>query len=482
VTEAASVPADSSGHLPGRIAGAASSLLLRRAVLLVTSGLATVFVARLLGPAHYGQLQAALATWALLLAFSDFGFTLVLGRDLATRPDDRRDLLRAAFELQGIWSLVLAVGMAALGLLAGPTTERGALLLVLAPSVLVSAFTAGRTLFMATYQVGRTVRIDLVCNVVQVLAMVALAALGAGAVGVAAAISLSTIVNVAWIGWAAHRSLGGNVVRSPGQWRSLLGKVLPMGLMGVLSKVYLSIDLVILAFYVTGTPLGDYASAVKIVTLLNTVPGLLVAASLPGISQLMGRTADLRELLGKLMHWMAAAVLPLFVATALFPRLVLGSVLGDQYLGAATLVTLLAVAGTVGLLGQLLGTLLVAAGRVRPLLWQNGAAVVVNVSGNVLLIPHFGAMACAWLTVATEAIVCAGSWYSVSRGMGLCLPWRRSGRSFLVLAGAVAVAWAVPGPGWGSAVAGAVAYLVGTWAAGSWPPDLVYRGRFRPAA
>jgi O-antigen/teichoic acid export membrane protein len=55
------------------------------------------------------------------------------------------------------------------------------------------------------------------------------------------------------------------------------------------------------------------------------------------------------------------------------------------------------------------GTILVAKSVVRPMVAQNAIALVVNVAGNLLLVPRFGVSASAWLTVATEAIVCIGA-------------------------------------------------------------------------
>jgi len=40
---------------------------------------------------------------------------------------------------------------------------------------------------------------------------------------------------------------------------------------------------------------------------------------------------------------------------------------------------------------------------------QNAFALVFNVVGNLLLVPQLGVIASAWLTVATEAIVCIGA-------------------------------------------------------------------------
>jgi O-antigen/teichoic acid export membrane protein len=67
----------------------------------------------------------------------------------------------------------------------------------------------------------------------------------------------------------------------------------------------------------------------------------------------------------------------------------------------------------IGTVSQFFSVTLIASMKLRPLLVQNIIATVFNVALNVALIPVFGALACAWLTVGTEAIVCVGSAFTL---------------------------------------------------------------------
>jgi O-antigen/teichoic acid export membrane protein len=455
-----------------RIAGSTVTMMLRRGILMAISAFSTIFIARLLTPSHYGDLQAALATWTLLLALCDFGFTVVLSRDLAAHPDERGRIMRSAWDVQGVWSFLVALFLAVLGILAGADTDRGLMLLVLAPSVLFTGLASGRVLFTVTYNVGLTVKIDVACTVVQVAAMIAVAAAGFGPVAVALVVSIGTIANAVWMGIAARRELP-KQARDNSDRFGLVKRVLPLGTMSVLSKVYLSVDLVLLGFYVAGTRLGEYAAAVKVLTLMNTFPGLLVAAAIPGLTTSSADLRQLRDLIGKLLHWLAAAALPLFIFTGVFSRFLLTALLGPEFRGASALLTVLSLAGIVGLLSQVLGVVLVANHIVRPLLFQNVIAVVFNVVLNMALIPHFGAIACAWLTVGTEVIVCGGSWLSIRRTLGIRLPWAVCQRSLVAVGVATIVALLLPVPDLAAAITASAVFVAGTLATRSWPVDLL---------
>jgi O-antigen/teichoic acid export membrane protein len=457
---------------PDRLATSTALLIMRRGVLTVASGLSAVFVARVLHPGSYGALQSAIATWTLLSGLCDFGFSLALGRDFAANPRTRAASLRAAYEVQAVWSILLAVAAASVGLAAGPTTVRGMCLLVLAPSLIANSFTAGRALFVSTLDVGKSVKIDLFTNLSQIAATLGLAIGGGGAVGVAAAVSVGTALNAVWIGLAAAR-VTGRVPAQRGARLALIKRVAPLGFMAVMAKVYVSIDVALLGFFIGGVTLGEYAAAAKVLMLLNLIPAIVFSTALPGFAKAGRRSDEFTAVLERILHWLVAAVAPLFLFTALFSHLVLGTALGADYVGAAGMLSILAVAGLVGLASQTFGTALVAADLVRPLVWQNALVMVLNIGLNLWLIPSYGAYGSAWITVGTEAFVAVAAYRTARRKMGLVLPLGRCVRPTVVLLAASVTAVV---PGLTPTVHAAVFLLVmssGYLALHAWPKDLI---------
>jgi hypothetical protein len=142
---------------------------------------------------------------------------------------------------------------------------------------------------------------------------------------------------------------------------------------------------------------------------------------------------------------------------------------GPDYHGALELFRILSVGGAVGVLSTFLGTILVAKGLVRIMLWQNGMAVVFNVAGNLLLVPRFGVAAAAWLSSRRNSLSAGRpQWpspdaWSCAHGFGY-----RSDPTITLAGGA------------------ATAIVLGRWQVGShrWRPGLprAARGRARLAA
>lgn len=427
--------------LARRVTSSAIALAGRRIIVTLLAAAATAVVARRFGPAHYGQFSAALATWTLVLAASDFGFDLALGREFAKQPQRSRALLGAAYRLKGAWAFLLTLVLVALAYGAGLGSTRGQVLLVLAPSVFFSLFAPARQLFSALYRVHEAVVIDLVVVAAQVGAMVTLALIG-GPVAVAAAISVGTSVNFVLVGLRARRLTSGESAERPDR-RELLRAVLPLGVIGFLTKVYLMIDLVLLGWMVSGHALGDYAAASKILSLLVSLPGVVIASALPAFATLASAKEDLEQLTARIWHLLTVGVLPVLVCVAIFTRPLVEIVLGSAYDNAIPLVRILVLAATIGTASSVLGMLLVARAATRALVIQNVAAIVLNIGGNILLVPRYGVAAAAWLTVATELAVCCGA-VVLLHGQLSFRPWLRVGfRPVVAVAAAASIALAL---------------------------------------
>jgi O-antigen/teichoic acid export membrane protein len=238
-----------------------------------------------------------------------------------------------------------------------------------------------------------------------------------------------------------------------------------------MSQVYVTIDLVILGWLVSGASLGDYAAATKLLAILASVTGLVVNAALPAFASRASQRDELAALMARVWHWLMVTACPAFMCTAIFAPLAVRIGVGSAYDGASPLLRILCLAGVLGVLSNFVGTLMIATNTIRTLFIQNFIAIVLNVSANVLLVPHFGVAAAAWITVATEALVCAGAVAVLARRISFrrCLDVSVKPSIALVLAAAVGVAAAdIPLAGVALTV---LVYVFAISILRAWPPE-----------
>ena len=125
-----------------------------------------------------GRLGLVTVATVGVLGAADLGFSLMLSRDAARSPAKRRPMLRAAYEVAVVWSAFLTLVLIALAFSAGLSSDRGLVLLVLAPSLLFSGLNPARTFMVIAQRTRLLVLIDVLVLIIQVGASVFVAKRG----------------------------------------------------------------------------------------------------------------------------------------------------------------------------------------------------------------------------------------------------------------------------------------------------------------
>lgn len=482
-TELAPVPPPASEHHRVRrgTARIASASALRQVLTTGLSAATAAVIARMLGAEGFGVYAGGVAAYYLAISLTDLGFAIVLARELATHPDQEGRLLRATAHVQVGWSAVIAAGLLVAGLLTAGT--RGAVMAVLSPAVLISGLSSARQIFVVRYRARPLLVLDLATALVQTAAMVALALAGAGAVALAAALAIAVSVNVA-VSAALGRRLVDAGRPAPGDRRRIVRLALPVGVGSVLSSLYFTIDVVLLAWLVSARELGHYAAAVRFLTALVALPSLVMGAGVPGLARAVGDRRALSRLTGTLAHWLAVTALPLCVGLAVFAGPAVRLVFGSGYGASIGLLRVLMLAGALSLANNVLSMVLISARIVRAMVLVNLASLLVNVAGNLALAPSYGVRAAAWLTVASEVIVLVYAVLALRRALHYRTVLARLWRPSAACAAAALIGLVLGPDGAGAVAAAAATLLIALGLLRAWPAELLpprlARGARRP--
>ena len=152
-------------------------------------------------------------------------------------------------------------------------------------------------------------------------------------------------------------------------------------------------------------------------------------------------------------------------------------VFGSDYGGATRLTRILVLAAILALATNIVGITLGAAGIVRPLLIQNAVAIIVNVCGNLLLVPRYGVVASAWLTVATELFVLVSAAVVIRDRVDLRGPMRAVVRPSLAVGSAALVAILLDAHPVAAVLTSVVTFGAGMVLLRAWPVELLPRRR-----
>lgn len=426
-TASAEIPVPIQTHRPSaRRLTLASAFNLAIKLLAAAMGvLVAALLARHLGPADYGNFTTALGMVAIAQALTEFGTNAVAVRDMAGQPERRSviagGLMAARLTTSLALLLPLVVGLVLL-LPPGAPTIAG---ILIGSTLLLTAFAALQSVAQADLRPEVAGALLFLQSTVW-LAMVALLVwIDAGIVAFAAAFALTAAlqsvitilvmrryVRISFDGWRRE------------EWR-ILKTAVPMGLAGVLTTAYYRVDAILVYEIAGADQAGFYNAAYRYIDVLQILPATVYFVLFPLVAARRRAGADIRRVAGLAATLMIVCALPVVVVGVVFADPIVDLIYSSTFEDAALLMAVLSVAFVGISLGYLWTSILLAEGPLRVFLVVAAITAVGSIAANLLLIPSFGALGAAWITVGTELWVGVALGVAAVRRARLEVPWTR---------------------------------------------------------
>lgn len=392
---------------------------------------------RALGPTASGAWSfVALITSMYLVTIVNWGLNDLAVREAAAHPERAARMFGIGISMR--WVLAAIVTPLTLGALwvlgdVMPALSPGSmialwlLLLHLWPAGTAAAASAS---FQAAQRMEIPALVTVITSITRTLVGVAvvwwLPDSDTRIIGMAAVALATTLFNAAMLWYLQQRLL---FVAGPiWEWntmRQLWRAGVPLLLNSLLLTVFFRFDAVILRSVAGDFVLGLYDAAYKVISMTQIIPPYVVGALFPLLAH---RAVHQRDSLAPLvaraiaiLHWLAwcGVVVVTFSADDLI--WLLG---GTAYLpGAADALRILIWYLPLSYVTGVLQYALLALQLQKTITVAFVVGTIVNITCNLLLIPRYGALAAASVTVATEVALVLVIWPTLRRA-GLRLPWR----------------------------------------------------------
>ncbi|MCB0873468.1 MAG: oligosaccharide flippase family protein [Thermoleophilia bacterium] len=400
----------------------ASSTMATR-VLTFTLGLV---LARHLGAGDYGLYALGAAVAVVISAVTSVGLdpyvTREVARDRAGLHRNLRRLLAARFSLTAV-----ALGGLAAWALATRDTVAWAVMLSYVAFALDELALAGYAYLQGLERMG--------FQAVTVLTTQALRTAG----GIALAVVTEDLLLV--LGWLAVTGLVGVTATAirlrriprPGPavgpqppFTAVMGSCGAMMLVVLFNAVILRADSVIIGIFDGARDVGLYTAAYALVAAVQILPWIASVVVYPVFARAFAsdhrllRTAWTDAVGAVLLMTVPAAVLAVLLGTR-----VIEAVYGAEFSRSGQVLGILMWWIPLAGIAALGTALLRSAGRERANATIIGVGAVGNVAANLLVVPRFGMVGAAWVTVMAELCMVSATLIVVFRGLHLGLPLRR---------------------------------------------------------
>jgi O-antigen/teichoic acid export membrane protein len=361
------------------------------------------FLARVLGPARYGNIEFTLAAMVFFTLPVDFGLGTYGAREIARNPRSAQMVLNEVTALRAILAACsFALLLVFIAVIHKPPEVKALL------SMYAISLAGGPFLLQWFFQAFDAMHWVAIASIVRQGCFAGLVFLFVRAG--------SPLIRVAWcecasiaaaclFGFVIARRIGYVVaphlsIRSV--WKHL-APAMPIGLteFGWAFMWYFAI--VLLGFYRPGSELGWFGASHRVSTALHTFVWLYFFNLLPSLSRCVGRPRSaLLAITGPSMAVAAWSGIFVALATTLVSKQLLVLAYGARFAGAAPTLTALGWMIPIAMLSGHYRFALIAYNRQLTMLYSTMASAAVAVALAFVLIPRFGAMGAAYSLLAAN--------------------------------------------------------------------------------
>lgn len=445
----------------GRLIQNVLSLTTAQVVTKLVNMAASIAIVRFLGSEELGRYAYVLAFAYPFGAVADFGLATYAIREISRGQRREAEVLatlrRTLFLFAGAgWIAMMGCGV---------MLHRDTVMLVsLALAGFASVLSAVTTPMLVSLCAREEMRTVAVCQTLGSLlgsaAVAVVLLLGGKTVSLLLGATAANLIMVAVTHVLAGPS-GDTVAVSMSAIGAMFRESLPFGLLLIGFAVYYRVDMVMLEWLRGTREVGVYSAAYRFLDAIIPLAASVARPFYPRFSGLAARDSrDSRDLLEQTWKPLLGLTLPLALGICFAAEPLTLLLFGGEFRDSVVPLQIL-IWGSLPLVLVMIPTqALMAANRVWPLVGVYGLSACLNILGNLVLIPRWGAAGAATMTVACEWFNCVLVGMMLWREFAVRLEWRGLWRYALASVAMASVLWLAQTAGIGVAVlSGTVAYL-----------------------
>lgn len=191
------------------------------------------------------------------------------------------------------------------------------------------------------------------------------------------------------------------------EWKKHMPPIMLMFSMIIAQTIYCNSDMTMLGLMRGDFEVGLYSTSVKIYNLVNQVVASIALVVMPQLSESFAKKDydKINNLLRYALSFIVTLGLPCLVGLNVICKPIIGTIGGDEYLGASISLHILTLALACSFIGGWIGNMmLIPAGKESICLKSGIVSATVNVVLNIFIIPKWGLNGAAFTTFVAELV------------------------------------------------------------------------------
>jgi O-antigen/teichoic acid export membrane protein len=402
----------------------------------------TLVIVRTLGSTGFGQWSTIFAVTQIATNFGELGLPQVAVSRAARDPEKEADWLGALLSLRVLLAIPTTIASLAAVLLIAPTQQSRIAGVLIAFIVLITAPGAVGAVFQLRVRNDISIAIMTLNSVLWTAGALAVSVLSKSIEAFAAVFlavaAISTCVSVV----LALRITSVRLASSRRLWPVLMRVGLGVGAAGILVTLYVKLDQILVFEFAGSRQAGLYGAAYRILDQIQFIPSSVMTTLFPLIAAAYPRDRErVRALLQTTGEYLTMASLPALAFTIVAAQPIIRLLFGSAFDEAAPALPILMGAFVAISFGYLAGNMVVILELQSRFFRYAAIGLVVNAILNILLIPRYGFLAAAWITLLTEVVVMSLTMRTVLRRIEMRPRFNRILRALIAALTMGAVTW-----------------------------------------
>lgn len=373
----------------------------------------SVLIVRNLGAETYGQYAAVLAFGAMFVFIADLGLSPYTVREVARLRDMPDGQERIASLYGNVLMLRFLLSLVAAALLIGsawltgrPPIMIGAIALGTLGLIMYSVQGSSEAILAGYERLDRVARARVLQQISFVIVGTIVLLLGVGYYGLIMA-NLLGIALLTYICWTTARLIGPLPSHfSPKLWISLLRASLPFGIIGFTLGLSYKFDSVLLNIFWGDSQTGYYNAAYNLVFSAVMISNVLNTALYPSLArQFVTSSQALPRIYEHAFRYLMIVALPIAVGGWTLADQIVPLLFGQQYHPAIAVLQIIIWVVPLMFATEFLGYIVVIRQQERLVARAVMISTAINVLLNIFMVPTFGLVGAAVMTVVTEFIL-----------------------------------------------------------------------------
>jgi O-antigen/teichoic acid export membrane protein len=370
---------------------------------MAVSFIATLFIARNLGPSNFGQLSYAISFVGIFSFIASLGIDSILYRELIKYPEQKAKFLGSAFTIKMVAGVIGAIIVAIFAYSWAIDDVSKVLILIISGTFIFNPFQIIGYEFQAQVKSKYPSIISFIVTVLLNTAKIAVIVSGKGVIYLALTLLLESILYAIFY-WIFYKSKLGQKIS---EWRfdkaiaiTLLKDSAPLIFSGAFAVIYSEIDQILIKHMIDARAVGIYDSAVRLAEVWYFIPNIIMMSLFPAIinAKIVSREIYAKRL-KKLSLLLVGLATGIALVTTILAPFMISILYGTAFIGGIIILQIY----IWSLIGSFLGTLvtnyLIAENYRKISLFSNLIPMTVNVILDLIWIPKYGIIgpACATL-------------------------------------------------------------------------------------